>query len=204
MGRSPAIQYDEDGNAVLKLTVYKPLLLVAERIADQLGVTIHVSLKLLMKELAIGFQSGSAMGLSSTWEAALKETIDQHHGVIEAGANVDLAQLHRNPKLKSGFVGVYPNGRGWKAIGPHHKSIGQYDTPEAAACRRLLYYREHKLPYGELEKEIATWRLQGSTGDDLQIAHQIMEHNKLTGNSHLFQGEYDLLVAMHASDEPPG
>lgn len=65
---------------------------------------------------------------------------------------IDLALLHRSEKTKSGFVGVYANGKGYRAMAPDGHNLGTFPTSERAAWERYLYCRKHTLTYGPLEE----------------------------------------------------
>jgi hypothetical protein len=91
-------------------------------------------------------------------QAAKRLREHQAHAQEQARAtDPDLTKLHRSAKAKSGFVGVYSNGNGFRAEGrdPHNAhgvvTIGSFKTAELAALARLKHHQRHKLPYGELE-----------------------------------------------------
>jgi len=67
-------------------------------------------------------------------------------------SEIDLAQLHRSDRTKSGFVGVYANGKGFRAMGSSGHCIGTFPTSEQAAWARYKYYRANALTYGPLEE----------------------------------------------------
>jgi hypothetical protein len=82
----------------------------------------------------------------------------QKRAAEEAHArNPDLSKLHRSHKCKSGFVGVYANGNGYRAEGRDPQTrrgsimLGSFKTAEDAALARYHHYRRHNLAYGELE-----------------------------------------------------
>jgi hypothetical protein len=77
-------------------------------------------------------------------------------------AGIDHRLLDRNPKLKSGFVGVTAYGLKWRAEAPDPvrgtQLLGTYDSPEQAAWARHRYLKAHKLPYGRLAARLAYFR----------------------------------------------
>lgn len=81
---------------------------------------------------------------------------------------IDLAKLHRNEKAKSGFVGVYANGKGYRAMGPDGHNLGTFPTSERAAWERYLYCRKHGLIYGPMEEWIA--RTERDMTSDIRTA----------------------------------
>jgi hypothetical protein len=101
---------------------------------------------------ALGFQFAQAA-------RQLRER--REDAVLQAQANdPDLIRLHRSEKTKSGFVGVYSNGNGFRAEGrdPVNRkgsvTLGSFKTAELAAIARLRHYRRHGIPYGALEVAI--------------------------------------------------
>ena len=77
---------------------------------------------------------------------------------------IDVTKLHLSSKTKSGFVGVYSNGKGFRAVGKSpgfgtgSQSLGTYPSAEQAAWARYLHHKKFKLPYGELEERLTYWR----------------------------------------------
>jgi len=81
--------------------------------------------------------------------------------MLTATSEIDYSRLSRNPKLKSGYTGVYQYNSKWRVEVPDLargsqaiKILGVYDLPEQAAWARYCYYTEHKLPYGRLEARL--------------------------------------------------
>lgn len=76
----------------------------------------------------------------------------------------DRTKLHRSHKTKSGFVGIYSNGKGFRAEGRNPVdrrgvvTLGTYETAEDAALARYHHHKRHGLPYGRMEEEIERMR----------------------------------------------
>jgi len=80
-------------------------------------------------------------------------------GIKPIDAGIDTSLLHRSSRLKSGYVGVYANGKGFRADGTHPSGkgvqyIGTFQTPEAAAWARYIHHKQHNLPYGDTAEAI--------------------------------------------------
>lgn len=105
---------------------------------------------------------------------------------------VDITKLHRSSKTKSGFIGVYANGKGFRAVGKGSGvggnirttdvNIGTYPTAEQAAWARLLHYKRHKLPYGELEEQLEYWRRQYPDLSDAELVSATAANPSGRGN----------------------
>ncbi len=108
---------------------------------------------------------------------------------------IDIAALHKNPKCRSGYAGVYANGKGYRAEGhdgsgkPVH--IGTFKSPEEAAWKRRVWYLTNKLPYGELEDELMRQRNEFPMYARLPLAAQIdaaRQHLMRVDKTHLVFG----------------
>jgi hypothetical protein len=80
-------------------------------------------------------------------------------GASAAARTIDLMKLHRSDKLKSGLVGVYANGQGFRAVGRNPTSntlmhLGTFPSADEAAWTRYLHYQKHNLPYGEYAERL--------------------------------------------------
>lgn len=177
MGRRPIVYQDRPGTYNVRLRVPEPVWRVAilvghEAQARAPGQTRKISdetagqygLAELFKGIAELFTDGDARWLPDReFARALTKLQDGNYGTIPTATDtIDISKLHRNKKLKSGFVGVYANGQGFRAMSRDHAgkavAIGTFKTAEEAAHRRMSYHRQHNLAYGELEAEMEAWR----------------------------------------------
>lgn len=82
----------------------------------------------------------------------------------DAVYQIDTARLHRSDKTKSGFVGVYSNGKGFNAQAktsvaePAQISLGTFPTAVQAAEARRIHYFKQGIPYGRLGEKIESYR----------------------------------------------
>jgi len=132
--------------------------------------------------------------LSSDFQRALRKLRDERFNVLDNNSPaIDLERLHQSHRTKSGFVGVYANGKGFRAMAktgpnsPAQRSIGTFQTAEEAAWRRYLYYRQHGLGYGELEIEMEKFRkgvpgeIPPFKGTDDELITEIYQHAQTVG-----------------------
>lgn len=68
---------------------------------------------------------------------------------------IDASVLHRTDRTKSGYVGVYSNGKGFSAQGRGSKGersvhLGTFQSAEEAAWARRAHYLRHGFTYGKL------------------------------------------------------
>ena len=98
-----------------------------------------------------------------------------------------IAQLDRSEKLSSGFTGVYANGNGFRARVRAPGGVVKYLTtcrsPERAAWERLLFYREHNMPYGVLGETVEWLRSQRPGASDEELLAEAKEMEELRGGS---------------------
>lgn len=182
-----------DGSVTVKVSVPRPIYLLLGRMAKTMGVSERAAMRMFLGQIGAMLEVGQAGFLGPVWARELKALREENFGVISAGPAIDLTVLHRSTKTKSGFVGVYANGSGFRAMAKIKGSeiyIGQFDSAEEAAWKRRLYYKEHRLPYGELEIDIAAWRARGEKGTDEELARTILEHSKMVGTLHVYEDPY--------------
>lgn len=86
---------------------------------------------------------------------------------------MDLAVLERSERTKSGYTGVYANGKGFRAMVKMAKgpliALKTHETAEAAAWERYLYCQEKRIPYGELAAEMDQHRSKFDNETKLKI-----------------------------------
>lgn len=99
----------------------------------------------LLTRLDAMTENGEIAQLGPEFAAAAKQMRTDVPGM-------DLTLLHRSERTKSGFVGVYTNGKGFRAMAPDGHNLGTFPTSERAAWERYLYCRKHALTYGPLEE----------------------------------------------------
>ena len=115
------------------------------KVAEFMKTDQRWALNWLLVKLEAMIESGDIAQLG--WE------FDQAFRLMGADVpGMDLALLHRNPKTKSGFVGVYANGKGYRAMASDGHNLGTFPTSERAAWERYLYCRKHGLAHGPLEE----------------------------------------------------
>jgi len=201
MGRKPKILRAEDGCVSIRVQIPRAIWLTVEDFAKRLGVSDEAALRLFMMRVAALLAQGDGSFLGPEWMLSLKQAKDDNFGSIGDGPKVDIDKLHKSTKTKSGFVGVYANGNGFRAMAKVEGAetyIGTFDTAIEAAWRRYLHYKENKIPYGELEVEIAGWRLRGEQGDDMHLAREILKHSKSVGTFHIFEKDFRTMGLLSA------
>lgn len=205
MGRRPVSYRDHEGRVNVRVTVPEEVWSVAVSVghlhsrrlpmlrinsderAGQYGMAA------LMKGIAELFKDGDAKWISDRdFAAALRQLQDENFGTIPSPAGaIDVSKLHRAPKLKSGFHGVYANGQGFRAMSKDFTgkpiAIGTFKSAEEAAFRRLTYHRANNLAYGELEEEMELWRSNTAQWgihpqiSDAQLIEEIKGHAQRFG-----------------------
>lgn len=156
--RKPRVEELADGAITVRLRIPRGVRLVADQFAKAYAVKLDVALRLLMDGLESKFDSGDVEDLGPGWAKALNDAEGFNVGAL-SDPPIELSSLHRSARTKSGFVGVYANGKGFRAQGRDPKThrdihVGQAATAEAAAWKRYLHYQKHGLPYGQYEADI--------------------------------------------------
>jgi len=213
MGRRPKQYARANGDHNIRTDVPKNVWRVAERIGTMYGKTTEPGIYgmwLLLKRVGYLFEKGDAAWVGDVeFERALKAELNQHEMLID-GDDIDINKLHRSPKLKSGFVGVYANGKGFRAFarerGGIEKTLGTFSSALEAAHRRYLYYKVSDLPYGELEVEMDHLRrtdMHCQQLDDKALIREIIRHAEVAGTTHLIFGPFSAsIIPTWAQDAP--
>lgn len=195
MARIPDFQRFDNGDASVRVRLARPIVLVIDEFAREAGIDPKGAFQIMLMHIKGMFEQGHAEFFGPNFESALKRVRTEHFGAISAGETIDTTKLHRSSKTKSGYVGVYASGKGFRAearISGAMKYLGSFETAEEAAWKRFCYYRDNRLPYGELEVEMQAWRANGFQGSDDDLIEQIMVTAKDSGTTHIFEE----LVAM--------
>lgn len=103
--------------------------------------------------------NGKAHLFGDEYEALYNELVASDKVSVNNLPPIEVGKLHRSTRTKSGFVGVYANGKGYRAMargagenaGSAQVSIGTFPTAESAAWARHLHYKKNGFPYGEIE-----------------------------------------------------
>ena len=140
-------------------------------------------MSVLLDQIDAMIAAGNLSWLSAEWQRCGKAAGGQP---TKRRLAIDTSKLHRNPKLKSGFQGVYANGQGFQAVGRRGEYLVRCSTAEEAAWRRYLHYAQHALPYGELELTIDDLRKCGEQGSDTDLRRVALETAQLSGTLHLY------------------
>jgi hypothetical protein len=204
MARRPRVYGKPDGSFNVRIDIPKVIYEVCERVGRVYQRDQHAKepalygLWFMLKAIEQSFEAEDASGINNPeFQRALRQVLDANLGIAPMSNDmlIDINRLHRSPKTKSGYVGVYVNGKGFRAsatdAGGKTVLLGTYKTPEEAAQRRLLYYTSNNLPYGELEEELVRLRKQEPGFGARPLADQIREvkhHNEMVGLTHLVFG----------------
>ena len=183
-----------DAEIDVKARIPNTLWKILEEWANRMGVTTIQAYSILLKRIVSMIESGNYSLLGTDYEQVISTLAAQDKlGSQGLPAIADLAhKLHRAKPGKngSGFVGVYTNGKGYRAVGklPSGKggvaehTIGTYPTAEQAALARYLHYKKHGLPYGELETLIEKKReVFGSDYSTVEMLEEVNLSQRLSG-----------------------
>jgi hypothetical protein len=147
-----------EGYVAIKSIIPTTIWRLIERYAELLGVVPAQAYKIFLDRIALLIEEGDPkffdfLGLD------IKSTINSLTGeekfVPDNSPKIDISLLEQDVKIKSGFTGVYPNGKSFRATAPKSKSdksvitIATCPTPEMAAWKRYLHFKKEGLKYGD-------------------------------------------------------
>ena len=112
-----------------------------------------------MDQVAAELRKSQGSIISTIVEEAFESLLAEDRVPRDGQEPIDVGKLHRSPRKNSasGFVGVYPNGRHFRAVAknPHRMgeqtALGIFPTAERAAWERYLFYQKHRMAYGPAE-----------------------------------------------------
>lgn len=162
--RVPKPRLEEDGTVTIRLNIPEVLWRLAVQIGQADEDTPERGLARLLRSINARLKKGDVKWLDPAYEDLAQQVINEDPTVIGNGLPpIDYGKLHRSSRAKSGFVGVYSNGQGFRGDARHANgvdmiSIGTFPTAVEAAWRRYLHHQKHGLPYGEFEFEIEVVR----------------------------------------------
>ena len=154
----------ETGDFVYKkVLVPNELWTLLEEVAKVMDATPKWCLGMLMKRID-HLASTRPEVLGFEFERARRQLDGRGSFVSGELRQIDQTRLHRGERTKSGFVGVYANGKGFTAMAkashsdPTMKSLGTFPTAVQAAEARRMHYFKLSLPYGSLAERIETFK----------------------------------------------
>lgn len=152
---------DEYGFRTMLSDIHPSTWNLALILSAQLKVPPRAALRVIHQAIGVKLEREGAAFLGGIFESAFTY-IEQNPDKFSSRGlpPIDFDALHTSVKTKSGYVGVYTNGKGFRAMAklsktnPKVVSIGTFPTAEQAAWARHLHYKKEGLPYGVLEEEI--------------------------------------------------
>jgi len=140
------------------VTISARLWALIHKYAEVTGSTPRWAFRTLLRRVEHLMDTCQLGVLDYDLEAAAQRLNSEGRLMIPTQEEQFLPLLHRTLKAKSGFVGVYASGNGFRAEGSDTVGkrivIGTFPTAEQAALARFHHYNRLGLPYGELEQEI--------------------------------------------------
>lgn len=128
-------------------------------VAEVMEATPKWCLHMMLKRIDHMVENGQVDVLGYEFAKAKHRLDNPKHSEVSAAGPIDLMKLHRSDKLKSGLVGVYANGKGFRCVGRSPTTntlvhLGTFPSADEAAWARYLHYQKHNLPYGEYAEKL--------------------------------------------------
>jgi hypothetical protein len=169
----------------IRVKVPAKLWAILEEVAKTMGVPAKTCLALLFQDLEHMAESDEIGAIGYRYAQAAKRAQEQREYERDQAraTDPDLIKLHRSDKTKSGFVGVYSNGKGFRAEGrdPVNRkgavTLGTFRDAESAALARLKHYKRYGMPYGQLEALVEQFReryYKDCNYSDARIKHEVI------------------------------
>lgn len=183
-----------DGSVYVKTKIPSVIWALAGEVGERWGVKQEQALEIMLDQLGDTLAKSNASILGATYESAFGRLLARDKVPLDGMPPIEVGKLHRSPRKNtaSGFVGVYPNGRNFRAMakdpnGGPQVTVGTYTSAEQAAWARYLFYVKHNMPYGEAETaledqsgEVAFYRehLRKQLGREPTSSELLEEYNQ--------------------------
>jgi len=213
--RKPSVIVRDDG-VVSRVEVSRYLWDLFTEVGKILRISPLDAFHQMLVLIEDGMRLGSVGALPHMWERARVNLERQGKvGELQGTIPIDLMKLHRSAKTKSGFEGVYSNGKGFRATGKDPATrvglihLGTFPSAEDAAWARYVHYTKNKLPYGQLEMALEKTRtesdaMQWSGGDEQKLKHLTIWEAKHLGMQQPIEGLSDEDRALEKIDPYTG
>jgi hypothetical protein len=151
------ISTQPDGSVTIKLDVPGNIWTLAGKISERWGITPFQAMRIILDQMSSIIDKTNGAVLGDVYQTAYEGLLAADSMPLDGLPSIDVSKIHRSAKTKSGFVGVYANGKGFRAMakqpgeGRVQKSIGTFPSAERAGWARYLFYKKHGMPYGVLE-----------------------------------------------------
>lgn len=178
-----------DGHTTVKAEVPATIWKMIEKYAETIHVTPIQSWAIFLNRLESLIDEGTYDFIGPEFSRVIRGLVATDAIGTSGLPPLQMGKLHRSFKTKSGFVGVYMNGNGFRAMAKQpgsgvsiQASIGTFPTAEQAAWARYLYYKKNNMAYGEVEAEIDDWRKRNAdrlaTASDDEV---LADYNEMSG-----------------------
>lgn len=163
----------------LRVEIPQNVWTLCEAIAAKWDVKPKVALRIFLDRISTMLESGKASVFGDEYGIAFGRLVSNDKVSFGGLTPIDVAKLARSNKTKSGFVGVYANGNGFRAMGrksvddPQQITLGTWQTGELAAWKRLKHYEAQGLPYGLVEEALDEFSSQFPGQDELSLKEKL-------------------------------
>ena len=168
------------GTKATRIEVPANLWELLEEVAKVMDATPKWCLQMLLRRIENMAVTGQIDVLGFEFAQAVRQLNNRGRLYDNVVPEADVSKLHRSERAKSGFVGVYSNGKGFRAEGKDGSggliTLGTFPTAESAAWARYRHYTRTGLSYGVLEELIDKMkREEGANGrTDKQLKHDVI------------------------------
>lgn len=164
MPRKPAQKVLDSGDCNLRVTIPQPIWVLCGALSVEWGIKPDQALRILIGKFARVIENEGADFLGDDVNRIIRQLLANDRVSLAGLPPIDVAKLHRSDKTRSGFVGVYANGKGFRAMARRSATdatqinLGTRASSEQAAEMRRLHYEREGMAYGEAEDAIQAFR----------------------------------------------
>jgi hypothetical protein len=170
------------GSEYRKVIVPPYLLKILRQVAEGMQLTEKQCLNMLLDRID-NIASTDPKQLGFEFERARKQLEGRGEFTDGDAYAIDTARLHRSDKTKSGYTGIYVNGKGFVAHARASLSdrteitLGTFPSATQAAEVRRIHYVKHGIPYGRLGEKIESYRNRPEGTMSPEFQRQVAIHD---------------------------
>src|SRR5271163_1925998 len=116
MTRAKPIQATESGHYPVKVRLPGLIFQICRELADVWGVSVEQGIQMFLERTVATFEENKGKLIGGEFERAYLKLRNADALPVAGLPPIDISKLHRSTQTKSGLVGIYAYGKGFRAM----------------------------------------------------------------------------------------